>query len=301
MITQLNYHHLQYFWAVAHRGNLTSTASELRVAPSALSAQIRQLESQLGEALFLRDKKRLVLTEAGRLVLDHADVIFTGGRDLLAAVSRGRASEEVLRVGAVGTLSRNFQDSFLRPILEDSEVRLRLASGGLEDLLERLGAHALDLVLSNQIVRSEHATGTPHFRSRHLARQRVSFVSHRERRGFRFPRDASSVSFVVPGPGSTVRAAFDALCEKLDLAVKIRAEVDDMAMLRLLARDIDCVAVVPPVVVRDELESRTLVDLGTVPGVHEDFYAITVERRYQHPLVLALLAQRVKVMLGAQP
>ncbi|MEM1007166.1 MAG: LysR family transcriptional regulator, partial [Pseudomonadota bacterium] len=47
----LNYHHLRYFWAVAHDGNLTRTAQRLNLSQSALSVQIRELEDRLGHPL----------------------------------------------------------------------------------------------------------------------------------------------------------------------------------------------------------------------------------------------------------
>ena len=67
------------------------------------------------------------------------------------------------------------------------------------------------------------------------------------------------------------------------------AEVDDMAMLRLVAREADALALVPPVVVRDELAAKTLVERCKVPGIHERFYAIVPERRFPDPRVAALL------------
>ncbi|GAB4197391.1 MAG: LysR family transcriptional regulator [Sandaracinaceae bacterium] len=296
-VPALNYHHLQYFWAVAHRGNLTQTARELRLSPSALSAQIRLLEAQLGEALFVREKRGLVLTEAGRIALAHADGIVAGGQELVATLARGRSVGEPLRVGAVATLSRNFQESFLRPLLDEDGAHLHLVSGRLDDLLGQLAALELDLVLANDAAhtRPGHARS---LRSRLVARQRVSFISRARRGTFRFPRDAAGAAFLLPGRGSAIREAFDAICARHGLRVQVRAEVDDMALLRLLACDTTAIAVVPPVVVRDELRSRRLRDLGPVPGLREEFYAITVDRRFPHPRLEALLARRVDELLG---
>jgi len=147
---QINLHHLRYFWAVAKDGNLTRTAQRLRIAQSALSAQIRQLEDQLGEALFLREGRRLVLSEAGRIALSYAEDIFATSGELVSTIKQGRGREHVLRVGTVATLSRNFQESFISPLLGQPDVRLRLLSGALDDLLERLANHTVDLVLSNR-------------------------------------------------------------------------------------------------------------------------------------------------------
>jgi LysR family transcriptional activator of nhaA len=295
-IEQLNLHHLRYFWAVARAGNLTQTAARLRVAQSALSAQIRQLESQVGLDLFRREGRGLVLTEAGKVALAYAETIFRVGTELLDTLERGRRRDEVLRLGAVATLSRNFQELLIRPLLGQADTRLRLESGALDDLLDRLEAHALDIVLTN---RPPPRTPARHFRCRRLARQPVSIVGPRRRRRFTFPDDIIDRELILPGPASEVRTAFDALCEQLGVTVRIHAEVDDMAMLRLLARDADRLALVPSVVVRDELKAHTLYEHGVVPGLFETFYAVTVERTFQHPLLAELLGREEHELLGA--
>ena len=75
-VPRLNFHHLHYFWAVAKEGNLTRAATHLHVSQSALSAQIKQLEEQLGQPLFARVGRSLQLTEAGQLALGYAESIF---------------------------------------------------------------------------------------------------------------------------------------------------------------------------------------------------------------------------------
>lgn len=96
---------------------------------------------------------------------------------------------------------------------------------------------------------------------------------------------------ILPGPESEIRSEFDSLCEQLDIEVKVLAEVDDMATMRLLARDTEAIALLPSVVVRDELRSGILREHCVVPGLLETFYAITVDRQFQHPLLKSLLAR----------
>ena len=284
-VEQLNFHHLRYFWAVARDGNLTRTAARLRVAQSALSAQIRQLEAQLGRALFARSGRRLALTEAGELTLAYAEQIFTAGTELTATLARGRRREQPLRLGAVATLSRNFQESFIRPLLTEPDVRLCLESGVLADLLRRLEQHTLDLVLSNR-----PASHDP-LRCRRIARQQVSVVGSRRYPRFRFPADLAGQPLIVPGRESDLRSEFEALCEQAGVRIRVLAEVDDMATIRLLARDTTALALVPTVVVRDELRAGALHEHCVVPGLYETFYAITAARAFPHPLVAATLAR----------
>lgn len=295
----LNYHHLVYFWAVAREGHLTRAAQHLRLSQSALSAQIRQLEARFGQPLFVRQGRQLVLTEAGRIALAYAETIVGAGHELVATLREGaQASRQIVRLGAVATLSRNFQRAFLAPLLNESSVSLVLQSGSLGELLARLRTHALDVVLSNRRVHedAEHA-----WRCTRIARQQVSLIGHRRRgRPFRFPGDVAKVPLILPSRDSEVRSGFDVICERHGIRPTIVAEVDDMALLRLLARDLQAVALVPAVVVRDELKSGKLHEYCAVPDLYEEFFAVSVRRQYQHPLVRTMLDRSPAAMLTAE-
>ena len=151
-LEQLNFHHLFYFWRVAKLVHLTRAAEELHTSQSALSAQIRQLEERLDEALFSREGRRLVLTDTGQLVLAYADHIFGLGQEMLGRLQGSTAGITRLRVGSVATLSRNYQENWIRPLLADPSVVLTLESGLLEGLVQRLVQHQLDVVLANETV-----------------------------------------------------------------------------------------------------------------------------------------------------
>lgn len=295
--TRLNYHHLHYFWAVAKEGHLGRAAARLHIAPSALSTQIRQLEHQMGQPLFSRAGRTLVLTEAGRIALEYAETIMSAGQELVATLREGRPRErEVIRLGAVATLSRNFQRTFVAPLVDQPGIELVLQSGSLGELLPRLAAHTLDLVLSNQRVREDASNA---WRCLRIARQQVSLVGPpRKRRGFRFPADLAGLPLILPSRDHEFRAAFDLICERAGLRLNVAAEVDDMAMLRLLARDSGAATLVPAVVVRDELHDRQLVEYCTVPNLHEEFWAVSVRRQFQPAALRALLDRSAKEVLG---
>jgi LysR family transcriptional activator of nhaA len=278
---QLNFHHLYYFWRVAKEGHLTRTAQQLHVAQSALSSQIRQLQDQLGHELFSREGRSLVLTEVGHIVLEYAESIFSLGNELLALTESGELRRlERLRVGSVATLSRNFQENFLRPVIGESKVKLVMRSASLEELLELLRVHKLDLILSNRAVAAD--TSTP-WRCQQIAEQRVCIVGPPGKltKRFRFPQDLQESLVLLPGPSSDIRSQFDMLCAEHGIDIAPYAEVDDMAMLRLLARDSGGLTVVPEVVVQDELSSGKLKKYFVLENVAERFYAITAKRHFE--------------------
>lgn len=287
----LNYNHLRYFWAVAHEGHLTRAAEQLHVSQSALSVQIQKLERQLGHALFERRGKQLILTEAGRIALDHADAIFAAGNELVNTLGEsGEGARRVLRVGALATLSRNFQIQFLQPLMGRSDTEVVVRSGTFGDLIQRLESHGLDVVLSNSAPPRDAAT--PWIAHR-IAEQPVSLVGHPERaaRHVNLKKSLESEPLVVPTVESSIRVGFDAMVDRLAIRPRFAAEVDDMAMLRLLAREDIGLSVVPPIVVKDELDSGYLCEIAQLPGLTETFYAITLGRRFPNPLLRVLLTQ----------
>ena len=288
-MAQINLHHLRLFRAVASDGTLTGAARSLNLSQSALSTQIKALEATLGHALFERRGRGLALTEAGRIALDHAEAIFRTADDLTATLRETGRARRPLRVGALATLSRNFQMQFLRPLIGRADVEVVLRSGSQAELLRDLDALALDVVLTNLAPAREQ--GSPWLIHR-IAEQPVSLIGTPERVGGR-QRDLadllSSEPLILPAPDTALRAAFDALAARLGLVPTIAAEADDMAMLRLLAREDAGLAVIPTIVVQDELANGILVQVARIDGMRETFYAITRERRFPNPTLASLL------------
>lgn len=296
----LNYHHLRYFWAVAHEGNLTRAAEKLHVSQSAVSVQIQKLERSLGHALFDRSGRDLVLTEAGHVVLDHADAIFSIGDELLGTLHESGEGRAVLRVGSVATLSRNFQLRFLAPLFARDDVETVVRSGSLESLLGLLEGHDIDVVLANTVPpREADTTWVAH----RIAEQPLSLIGGPDvaAPGQDLATLLSLYPLVLPAHESGIRIGFDALADRLGIRPRIAAEVDDMAMLRLVARERIGLAVIPGIVVRDELASGELVEIAELPGLTETFWAITPSRRFPNPFVKELLREGRLAEEGLEP
>lgn len=287
-MAQLNYNHLRYFWAVARDGNLTRTAEQLNLSQSALSLQIKKLEHQLGHALFERRGRGLHLTEAGRVALDHANTIFAAGDELLGTLRQTGGAREAVRVGALSTLSRNFQLSFLKPLLGRADIEIVLRSGSAAELLLGLQGLNLDIVLTNIVPASDALTP---FVVHKVAEQPVSLVGapHLQCSPSTIEHLLATHAVILPTTSSSVRSAFDAFLNRLDLHPQIAAEVDDIAMMRLLVREGFALAVLPPIAVRDELAAGTLIELDSLEGIVETFYAVIVKRRFPKATVMQLL------------
>ena len=289
----LNYHHLKYFRAIARQGGLTKAAEHLNVSPSSLSVQLKALEDQLGHALFLREGKSLLLTDAGKIALSYAESVFKSGDDLLATM-KGLATDntKILRVGAVSNLSRNFQLNFLRELIIREDVEIIIHSGNLSEMLSQLQNLSIDLVLSNQAAPVEvHSE----WNNKLISDQTVSLIGHKQttkiKKKFKFPKDLEGLSLVLPGRGCAIRSAVDRILGEAGVKIKILAEVDDMAMLRLIVRDSQAFTIVPPVVVIDELKTGELVELSQIPEIKETFFCITKDQKFPNPVLNDLLSK----------
>lgn len=289
----LNFHHLRYFHAIAQEGSLTRAAAELNVSPSALSVQVQQLEAQLGQKLFERRGRRLLLTEAGRIALDYAEAIFAGGDELVQTLKGAPASKAAMvRVGALATLSRNFQLGFLSPLKARKDLHLVLRAGTLSALLAALDAHQLDVLLTNTLpARDAESAWFAH----RLAEQPISLIGPKPHgRKPKLETLLAREGLIVPTSENHIRTDLDSYLQRIGITPRIVAEADDMAMIRVLAREQLGFAVAPPIVMRDELKAGQLVEFGQIGNLTETFYAIVPKRRFPSALVDVLLQDQMK-------
>ncbi len=288
-MASLNLHHLRLFRATAREGTLTAAAKALNISQSAVSTQIKALEADLGHDLFERRGRNLVLTEAGRIALDYADQIFRASEQLSATFRAVGGQRKVLRIGALATLSRNFQMRFLQPLLGRDDVEVVLRSGTQGTLLRALEAMSIDVLLTNLVPARDAASP---YLVRRISEQPVSLVGARSRlalaaQGLRTL--LTTAPLILPTPETALRAGFDAMIERMGIVPRIAAEADDMAMLRLLARSDAGVAVIPPIVVQDELAGGMLYELFQLPEITEEFCAVTIARTFPNPLLAEVL------------
>ncbi|MDO9151758.1 MAG: LysR family transcriptional regulator [Methylotenera sp.] len=287
-MSKLNYHHLNYFWHVAKIGNLTKAAEILHVSQSALSVQIRQLEESVGKQLFTRQNRKLILTDTGNITFSYAESIFNIGDELEALLKKGLPSEsQVLRIGMLSTMSRNFVEDFINPLMNNPKVKLNIAARGQTNLLNDLANHQFDLALTNIEVRG---TNKQMWQCQLLVQQPICVIGQSGLQlSQQFNQNYKSVDWILPTSGTPTRSAFDGFCAQHQFQPNIVGEADDMAMLRLLARDSKALAVMPDVVVKDEISAGSLTSYMTLPNIYENFYVVTVKKHLTNHLVSDLI------------
>src|SRR5689334_11937776 len=123
----LNLKHLRYFSAVARRGSVARAARSLFVTPQTVSAQVQELEESIGQPLFERVGRRLLLTNAGETALDYANNIFAM-TDELAHVLRGgqKAKSITFRIAITDSVPKLLTVMALQPVVERHRMELEL-------------------------------------------------------------------------------------------------------------------------------------------------------------------------------
>jgi LysR family transcriptional activator of nhaA len=289
----LNYHHLLYFWAVARYGSVVRASGELRLAQPTISGQIRRLEEMLGEKLLTRVGRNLVLTDVGGTVFRYADEIFALGQDLMGTL-KGRTPSRPLRltVGVADVLPKALVQRLLEPAFHIGHpVQLVCREDRVvEDFLGALAEQELDLVLADRPL----GPGLKVHAFNHLLGEcGTTFLAKANlakacRAGF--PRSLDGVPFLLPAAHATLRRALDHWLDGARVRPTLVAEFDDSALMYAFGREGKGVFPTPTVF---EAQFRRLYDVevvGHVKKLRQQFYAISVDRRIQHPAVMAIVA-----------
>jgi LysR family transcriptional activator of nhaA len=286
----LNYHHLLYFWTVAREGGVSKAAAKLRLSQPTVSAQVRVLEASLGERLFQRQGRTLVLTDVGRLVFRHADEIFAIGRELTETL-RGRPTGRPLQltVGVANVVPKLVVYSLLRPATEGSDpVHLVCREDNAEQLIAHLATHALDVVIAD-------VPAPPHLRvkvfNHLLGESDTAFfargpLASRLRR--RFPASLTGAPMLLPTVNTALRRGLDEWFERETIRPRVTGEFEDSALMKAFGRQADAVFPAPAAIEKDVSRLYGVRLVGRSSAVRERFYAISAERRVKHPGVLAI-------------
>jgi len=287
----LNYHHLFYFWVVVREGGVTRACSKLRLAQPTVSAQLRSLEEQMGERLFERRGRRLVLTEIGQLVYRYAEEIFPIGQELLDAV-KGSNADRTLRVnvGLVDVLPKLVAYRLIEPVYRmERPVHVVCEEDRPERLLVDLANHRLDVVLTDTPLSWDE--GTRLF-THLLLDTGVSFFGNEEltdRFSPDFPSSLDGAPLLVTPPNTSLRRSMDGWLDSEGIRPKVVGEFADSALLKVFGRAGVGVFAAPSVVEQDLLVEYGLRVIGRVERIRERFYALTTDRRLKNPAVAVML------------
>ena len=283
----LNYHHLRYFYVVAKEGSLARAAAKLHVSQPSISEQVRELEGALGTKLFRREGRNNKLTDAGQVVFNYAEEIFTLGRELMNAVKQRPGLRTLrLNVGVADSFPKLVTNEILKPVFAMPQaVHVVCREGKMEDLLAQLAAHRLDLVLSD-----EPAPSSANFKvfSHALGESSVTLCAEAKlaaKLKRNFPQSLNDAPALLPAENTALRRSLETWFRAKNVKPNVVAEFEDLALMKVMAAEGRGFIAVPNVAVKEAVTRYQFRSLGQATACRVQFYALTAERRIAHPAV----------------
>ncbi|MDO7833994.1 LysR family transcriptional regulator [Sphingobium sp. HBC34] len=273
-------YHLETLTWIARLGTFQAAAERLHTTQPAISARVREVEDQLGIALFRREGRRMVLTARGRLLIDSCEPLWTGLEQALLDISDFAGASGMIRIGSGEIAAASCLPAFIQAVERDMpgvsmEVELDLTARMLQLLL----TGARDLVFLAGPVAS------PNIRTQPIGALHLAWVAGRavaQAGGFARPLPVWS----LPDPSPIHGAMRDALAQQGVAARSINSCNNVRTLVEIVANG-GGAAVLPETMVRGEIASGRLVEILPRPDRMLHFEA-AIRAREQEPLVLEL-------------
>jgi LysR family transcriptional regulator, transcriptional activator of nhaA len=290
MSVDFSYRHLYYFWVVGKEGGISRAADRLGMAVQTVSAQVRELERDLGHSLLKPAGRGLVLTEAGYAAMRLADQIFQLGEQLPSVLRNAIGQPSVrLAVGISDGLPKLAVRQLMQPVMQAPNLRLLCRENDFENLLGELVLHRLDVILADRA-----APNNPNLKvySHALGSSALAWYApkglHKEA-AKDFPKSLARVPVLLPTTHAAVRGRIDQWFERSGIKPNIVGEFEDSALLKTFGAA--GMGVFPAAsMVHEDLVSRYGVQrIGACEGVEEHYFAIAAQKKILHPLVQKLL------------
>lgn len=286
----LNYHHLLYFWTVARRGSVVAACEELKLRQPTVSAQIQSLEESLGEKLFDRIGRKLVLTETGKIVFRYAEKIFHLGSELVDVVKDRPINNTIeLVVGITDVVPKLIAYRLLQPALSSSErVKIVCREERTEKLLAELAIHNVDIIISDSpLAAGGHVRAYNHF----LGECGATFMAApklAEKYRKNFPKSLNKAPMLLPIENTSIRSQIENWLHAEDLHPEVVGEFEDSALQKVFGMEGTGIFIVPTAIEREVKKQFEVEVVGRANSIRERFYLITVSRKIKNPAVMAI-------------
>ena len=285
----LNYHHLYYFWITAKEGSITGASKKLGIGQPTISTQIKNLEGALNQDVFSREGKRLNLTEAGKVVMDYANQIFTLGNELMEVIKDGNLSRRPhIQFGALDSVPKSFVQMLIHSAQEICPCTIAVLEGEGDYLFRELETHRIDLVISNY---PPTIGDTREFFSRYLAKFPISIFATKKFISLKhdFPKSLNEQPLIMPSLHSKLRHDLNHFFKTNNIFVDVLIETQDTSIQKLLAVEGMGLVPLPEFAGKELVSEGKLVKVGTLGGVTEEFWLVSSPRKIPNPIAVTLM------------
>lgn len=234
--------------------------------------QLKALELEIGFSLFIRDHRKLVLTEFGRALKIRAESLFLMADQIVAEFPlMGSYPKEEFNLGVLRTVPSHYVMSFSEFLWQDFLLNTSIVEHSREGLLAGLDNGSLDFVLSDEI-----ETQSERYLSIHLGSSTLmAFAGQRSLfNGHDFPRCLDGRYYLSPFSQGQMQLEIDHYFSRSDVTPKSFGRVDSISLMKMVTENNPCFCVLPQCVLRKEIELGMLQKLGELPDVRFNLWGV---------------------------
>jgi LysR family transcriptional activator of nhaA len=280
----LNYHHLLYFRVIATEGSISKASEKLLVGQPSLSSQLKNLEDSLGQQLFLRQNRSLVLTEAGKLALEYANEIFLKGEEFMQVFNDENLARKFhYKIGVVDSAPKILTcdlTEFAQKVGDNCLVTL--TEGTPKELIESLNNHKLDLVLStNKELSNQEDLIVSELATQPISAYASSDFAHLVND---FPESLNDQPIILPTRHTQLRYDLEQFIHSHKIHYNLIAEVQDSSVKKLMAEHGKGVIFLPDFAALPLVKDKRLIKIGNLEGVSETYWLIAKKRTISTPI-----------------
>jgi len=298
----INYKHLNYFWAVAKTGSIANASETLHITPQTISGQISLLEDTIGEKLLERQGRRLVLTNKGKIVFTYADEIFSLGEELSEFLRGSRSYlQSAFNVGVMDGIPKIIACKILEPAMEDDSISITCREGSFDQLIAKLAIRELDLVISDMPVTTAYSIKAYNHK---IGESPITCfakpqIAKKLRNGF--PASLDQAPVLLPTNNSIIRPALDQWFMSEGVRPNVVGEFDDSALLKAFGEGGAGAFFMPSIIEKEICQHYHVGVVGRTTHVREQFYALSLDRQLSKgPPILASIYESARGMLAPQ-
>ncbi len=280
----LNYHHLLYFRVIATEGSIAKASEKLFVGQPSLSSQLKNLEDCLGQKLFLRKNRSLVLTDAGKLALEYANEIFLKGEEFMQVFNDENLSKKFhYKIGVVDSAPKILTcelTEYAQKVGDNCLVTL--TEGTPKELIEDLNNHKVDLVLST----NKELSNQDDLIVSALSTQPISAYASKEFKDLAedFPGSLNDQPLILPTRHTQLRYDLEQFIHLNRIHYNLIAEVQDSSVKKLMAEHGKGIVFLPEFAAAPLVEDGRLIKIGRLEGVNETYWLIAKKRTISTPI-----------------
>ncbi len=151
----MDYELLKTFICLAKLKNFTKTAEQLHVVQSTITSRIKHLEHNIGETLFIRTNKNIVLTNAGEVFLPYAKQLLSIHESAISRLKALELFKDTLNIGAVHSIyDCHVQDMILKYMQQNKRISIKVTIEHSEELIQMLHENQLDIAFTYLDIKS---------------------------------------------------------------------------------------------------------------------------------------------------